>query len=89
MYSYYQEYIDILDSSDLFGLQIKPTQTNFYEDPISMEPPDFPSSQTSTIAITSSYPSSIPANLKSVKQSNVKELLMRAKAGTNTDDIEK
>lgn len=53
-----------------------------------MEPPEFPnSSSSSTVAQGSGYAPSIPPNIKTNKEANVKELLMRAKAGMNTDDI--
>lgn len=55
-----------------------------------MDPPEHPNnSSSSTVAPGSGYAPSIPPNLKTNKDSNIKELLMRAKAGMNTDDIEK
>lgn len=51
----------------MFGLQIQSNTANFYEDPISMDPPDYPNSQAASLAMNSNYPSSIPANTKSIK----------------------
>lgn len=79
----------MLESGDLFGLHIQNSKIDFYEDQISMEPPEFPSPNSASLGMNSGLPSSIPSNVKSIKNSSIKELLMRAKAGTNTEDIEK
>lgn len=78
----------MLEAADLFGLQISAEEVDFYDTPISIDPPEFPSSSASGLS-SGNYSSSIPSNRKGIKEANIKELLMRAKAGMNTDDIEK
>lgn len=85
----YSEHVQMLESADLFGFHISSQETDFYDNPISIEPPDFPGPGASSGINSSSYAPSIPSNLKGLKDSSIKELLMRAKAGMNTDDIEK
>ncbi len=66
------------------------TEEDFYEQQIRIEPPDFPNSTTaSTLSPGSGYAPSIPLTLNAGKQNNLKELLIRAKTGMNTEDIEK
>lgn len=64
-------------------------EVDFYDSPISIDPPDFPGTGNSVGINSATYAPSVPSNLKGLKDSNIKELLMRAKAGMNTDDIEK
>lgn len=56
-----------------------------------IEPPDMPnSSVASTLSPGAGYAPSIPISINtSNKKANLTELLMRAKAGMNTEDIEK
>lgn len=61
---------------------------NFYEEQIRIEPPDMPNSSiASTISPGSGYAPSVP--LLPSKKGTLSELLMRAKAGMSTEDIQK
>ena len=63
------------------------TADDFYEQQVRIEPPDLPNSTAaSTLAPGSGYAPSIPLNAGNIgkQQGNIKELLMRAKAGMNT-----
>ena len=77
----------MLESADLFGLHISSEEIDFCDNPISIDPPDFPGTNSSAGPNSSNYAPSIPSNLKGMKESNIKELLMRARSGMNTDDI--
>ena len=68
------------------------TADDFYEEQIRVEPPEMPNSTiASTLTPGSGYAPSIPLNAASINKqpANIKELLMRAKAGMNTEDIQK
>jgi hypothetical protein len=66
--------------------EVKPI--NFYEEQIRIEPPDMPNSSiASTISPGSGYAPSVP--LLPSKKGTLSELLMRAKAGMSTEDIQK
>ena len=68
------------------------TSDDFYEEQIRVEPPEMPNSSiASTLTPGSGYAPSIPLNAANIskQQANIKELLMRAKAGMNTEDVQK
>ena len=80
----------MLESEEIICRNEKNFSDNFYEEHIQLDPPDYPnSSNSSTMAPGSGYAPSIPLNFKGIKDSNIRELLIRAKAGMNTDDVEK
>lgn len=89
MNDYFKECMNLLDT-DLKNNSR--TADDFYEEQIKVEPPEMPNSSiASTLTPGSGYAPSIPLNAGSLnkQQTNIKELLMRAKAGMNTEDIQK
>jgi hypothetical protein len=83
---HFDECIELLNSEKI-GVSGS-AETNFYEEQIRVEPPDMPNSTiASTLSPGSGYAPSVP--LLPSKKGTLTELLMRAKAGMSTEDIQK
>lgn len=80
---HFQEAIELLQQP-----HIDHSSQSFYEEQIRVEPPEAPNSSiASTISPGSGYAPSVP--LLPSKKGTLTELLMRARAGMSTEDIQK
>lgn len=62
----------MLESGAIFGINIKGDDNDFYDNHISIEPPDFPSGSSSQSTSPSNYAPSIPSNYKTTRNLNIK-----------------